>query len=235
VISEALKRPLLKLMDFSKNQVFVIPNGVNLKRFLEIDDTIWKVQEKYRLLERFPLILSPVNILERKNLEYNVEIVNYLKKDYPKLCLLITGYPSRHRSTVDYLNKLKYKINTFNLNDQIVFLYQMLKRSLKESELHDLYSLSDIVFYFSKSENFGLPLLESALSKTPIFVSNLVVFREIAGETVYYLDYKETPAIKAAQIVKSYLKTNKIIQANHQVRTKYDLKNILKEKLLPLF
>ena len=234
-ISEIFKKALIQLLRLQADKVSVILNGINLKRFLEIDNVIWNIVEKYKLLNAFPLILQPVNLLGRKNIEYSIDILNQLRKDFPLVRLIITGNPSRHRSTEEYLKNLKNKIKSLNLDSCVIFFHEFLSQSLDESALHDLYVLSDVVFYFSKSENFGLPLLEAELSKIPIFVSNLEVFHEIGKDYIMYIDYKTTSVASAADMIKSYITTSKLTQGHYFARTNSDLKTILIQKLIPLF
>lgn len=233
-ISEAFKKPLVKLLNITPEKVIVIPDGITIQSFLEIDPSVHEIFEKNNLLSAFPLMLSPVNILDRKNLDYCIDIISSLKKSYPQIRYIITGNPSKHHSTLEYLNKLKNQVKQLELDENVLFLGEYFNRFLKQSEIHDFYTLSDIILYLSKSENFGLPLLESALSKTPIFVSDLEVFREIGGNQFNYIDYKNTSPEKAAGIIKDFIETNNQIKTNYHVRSNYDLMTIIKNKLIPL-
>lgn len=233
-ISATFKKLLVKLLKLPEREVHIIPDGLNVKRFLEIDDTIWAIAEKYNLLNVFPLILSPVNILERKNLEYCLDIIFHLKKYYPQVCYMISGRPSRHRKTGQYLKFLKGKVVDLGLRPNVIFLGEFINRALVTQEIHDLYSLSDLVFYFSKSENFGLPVIESILAKTPIFVSNLDVFQEIGGQSLFSFNWRKKEPAEMAQVIKKYIERNKVIKLNSKVRQEYNLATIVKEKLVPL-
>jgi len=233
-ISESFREPFIKLMNLKQEDVIVIPNGLNLKSFLEIDDLIWSIMEKFSLTKAFPTILSPVNIMERKNLIYCIDIVAGLKKYYPNISYIITGNPSKHHSTIEYLNSLKERINQLSLQENVIFFNNFLNRAMVDSEIHDLYQFSDLVFFFSKSENFGLPLLEAFATKTPIFVSNLKVFKEVGKDLANYIDYKTIPADKAAEIIHDFLKSNKLIKSNYLTKSHYDLKTIIKEQLVPI-
>lgn len=233
-ISETFKKPLIELMHLDHNEVQVIPDGINLKSFLEIDDQIWDFAQKHQLLTSLPLILSPVNILGRKNLDYCVDIVAELKKKYPHICYIITGNPSKHHSTIEYLNSLKKKVLDLKLSNNVIFLAEYFSRPMQNSEIHDLYDLSDIVFFLSQSENFGLPLVEASLTKTPIFVSDLDVFREVGKEYMEYLDWKKLLPVQAAQKIYEFIETNKRIQGHYRMRTTYNLETIIKEKLVPM-
>lgn len=233
-ISENFKKLLSQVMDYPQDRIKVIPDGVNTRNFLEINDSIWELVRNYNLLKRFPLILSPVNILPRKNIEYCLDIVGLLKEYYPSIAYMISGKPSVHRSTGDHEKYLKEKIASLGLDEQVIYIGKLIDRALFDHEIHDLYDLADAVFYFSKSENFGLPILESCLSKTPIFVSNLNVFREIGGDNLVYIDFTKEDPRAVCGIVRDYLEKNTLIGMNRIVRQNYDLESIIKEKLLPL-
>ena len=115
-----------------------------------------------------------------------------------------------------------------------MFFNDFLNRALVRTEIHDLYQIADMVFFLSKSENFGLPLLEAALTKTPILVSDLKVFREVGGDFIKYVDYKTVPPAMAAEVVKNFIEKSLRVRLNYRSRTQYDLKTILKEKFVPL-
>ena len=234
LISESFREPFNQLMGFKDGESVVIPNGIDIKKFLEIDDLIWEIIQKYDLVKRFPIILSPVNILERKNIDYCLDIIFYLKKTYPNINYVITGKPSQHRSTIEYYDSLKKKVVDLGLQNNVTFFNDFLNRALVRTEVHDLYQISDLVFFFSKSENFGLPLLEASLTKTPIFVSDLKVFREVGGDFVQYIDYRTTSPEKTASFILDFLKNSRRVNMNYRSRSIYDLKTILKEKFIPL-
>ncbi|MCL5795146.1 MAG: glycosyltransferase family 4 protein, partial [Patescibacteria group bacterium] len=135
VISNALKDLFCKVMKMPKNKVQVIPNGVNVKDFLEIDDPVWKFSKQFNLLSRYPIILSPVNILERKNIEYCIEIVAKLTKKYPEIAYIISGQPSKHRNTQKYLEKINLLIAKYNLENNVFFATKLMNKSLSNNDV----------------------------------------------------------------------------------------------------
>ena len=233
VISETLQEQLSKIMEVEPENFHVIPNGINLKNFLEMDEKIWNIFERTSLFEKFPIILSPVNILRRKNILYSLKGVAELKKEYPNICYVISGQPSRHRNTEDYQSEVLALIYELELSKNVLFLSDFIERSLRASELHDLYNIADAVFYFSLAENFGLPLIEAPLVRTPIFVSDLKVFREVAGDCLEYIDTNSTTPGATAQLVKKAIST-RLARLNYKARTEYNLKTIVTKKLIPL-
>lgn len=234
IISETFRELLVKVMNLSKNKTIVIPDGINLQKFLEIDDSIWRLVKEKQLLISFPLILSPVNIIYRKNLEYCLDIVFFLKKYFPEIKYLISGQVSNHRKNKGYFESLLAQIDKLNLKENIIFLKDYFDRSLENSEIHDLYDLSDLVFFFSKGENFGLPLLEASLTSTPAFVSNLKVFKEIGANNLFNFDSNNQTPEQTANYIKNFLETDKVIQLKKIARQKYNIETIIKNQLVPL-
>lgn len=233
-ISNSLKDLVSKVTNLKSEEIIVIPNGMNIKEFLEIDNSVFEIVEKNGLLDRFPVILSPVNIIERKNIEFSLDILFHLKKVYPNIAYVLTGKISHHKEGEKYLEVLNKKIDKYFLRNNVIFLNEFIKRSLYKSEVHDFYSLCDIIFYFSKSENFGLPLLEAALTKTPIFLSNLLVFKEVGGDNFAYVDCENSKPEDVAKNIVDFLENNKLISMNRIVKENYNLNNIIKKKLIPL-
>lgn len=236
-ISDELKKLFLQIVKVDNNFIKVIKNGINIKRFLEIDEMIgmiWGLNNETNLLNNFPILLSPVNILERKNLIYCIEVISYLKEKYPRIKYFITGKPSEHRETRTYYEKLKKLVRENNLSDNVLFLSEYLNRSLVDSEMHDLYDLADIVLYLSKQENFGLPIIEGLLTKSPLFVSNIPVFHEIGEDNVYFIDTNELSAKQASRIIEKFIDSDKRIKGNYRARSSYSLYTILQKELVPI-
>lgn len=231
-ISETLGRSLIEIMQLNKSNFQVIPNGINIKSFLEIDDSIWNIVKDYSLLNKFPLILSPINILERKNIEFSLNLINKLRKYHPNIFYIISGKASQHRDTQMYFEKIEQLINNLNLNKNVLFLSKKFQHSLVNSELHDLYDLSDAVFYFSKSENFGIPILEAGATKTPIFTSNIDIFKEIGKDNIFHLDTDNLE--NSSKIIIEFFENNKANRLFKNVKIEYNLETIVKEKLVPL-
>jgi glycosyltransferase involved in cell wall biosynthesis len=233
VISEALGHLLAQVMNIEPTQMSVIPNGVHVRKFLEIDPAMWSLWETYKLATAFPIVLSPVNLLERKRVDYVLDIVSGLASSYPNIRYIISGKGSEHRDTSGYVQKIKEHIQSSGLEGNVIFAGEVVGRAMTDEEMHDLYSISDIVLYLSRQENFGLPILEAAMSKTPIWVSDLPVFREIGGESLTYIPEGQS-ASDAAMKLKDFLDHNSLVQLRKRVRTEYMLDRVIAEKLVPL-
>ena len=103
---------------------------------------------------------------------------------------------------------------------------------LKPQDVRQLYALSDCVFYFSASENFGLPLLEASLSKTLLFTSDLEVFKEIGNNYIKHFD-TNLPAAKVAPLIEAILSEDEH-QLFYKMRSQFNLEDIVRNELAPL-
>ena len=145
---------------------------------------------------------------------------------------MISGKASQHRDTQTYFEKIIQLVDKLDLNNNVLFLSNKFQRSLVNSELHDLYDLSDAVFYFSKSENFGIPILEAGATKTPIFTSDIDIFREIGRENIFHLDTNDLE--NTSRLIFDFFENNKACQLFKDVKINYNLETIVKERLIPL-
>lgn len=66
----------------------------------------------------------------------------------------------------------------------------------KQSSLQKIYLEADWVILLSEYEGFGLPVIEAQANKVPVICSDIPTFREVAGESVFYL--KEIESVNEA-------------------------------------
>ena len=83
----------------------------------------------------------------------------------------------------DLIEKIK---NHEELDSRLFWL-----EGISDEYLEQVYNSSACLIAASEGEGFGLPLIEAAQRKLPIIARDIPVFREIAGEYVYYFKGKE--------------------------------------------
>ncbi len=246
-ITEFRAKQLSQIRDehYRLRDVKVIPNGINVGEYERLDETTIKLREKLSLRWEDYVILMPIRVLPRKNIELGLKIIYELKKlvGERRVRLVITG-PSDPQARahsqryVDYLDKMKKKLN---IEDDILLIHDLIsfRRLYKNNEIvrwgiADAYALADLVLITSKEEGFGLPVLEAGVARKPLFVSRIKPFEEILKEGIeaHMFGLNEKPANIAFKIFRYFL--NDTIQYNfNNVIRKHRWSLIVQEKVLP--
>ncbi|MFX1476456.1 MAG: glycosyltransferase family 4 protein [Promethearchaeota archaeon] len=222
----------------------VIPNGVNVEEYLKIDETTKKLMGRLGLSFDDFIIIIPVRVLPRKNIELALNVVHELihisgKK---KIKLLITGPPSNDPESVAYESKLRSIIKMRRLQDSVIFCHDLIdfKREFLNNKIlkwsvADVYNIADLVFVPSKEEGFGLPVIEAGAARKPVFCSRIPPFQELIREGIegYMFDLRNPPVDIAFRIYRMMLE-NTVDNNFDQVVEKYDWESIVLKKLMPL-
>ena len=117
-----------------------------------------------------PLLLTPVRLTPRKNLEQGLRILQALRTSMPEAQLVITGPPGAHNpKTTAYFRDLRDLRQSLGLNGAVHFLAESRPAGLDPQEVVDFYHLADALLLTSREEGFGIPILEAGLARLPIF------------------------------------------------------------------
>ncbi len=238
-ISKLRQTQLTKIWGLKKEKIKVIPNGLNLSKFLDLSPQAVYLFNELKLGEGLT-ILFPARVIKRKNVEFAIRIIKELSKKGVKPKLIITGPPDPHlKKGKNYFALLKELVKKLGLKKEVIFLHNVIepftKKGLKVGLklLRDLYLLSDLLLITSYQEGFGIPLLEAGLLRRPIFTSEIAPLPEIGGEEVNYFNLKENPEKIAMRIIK-FFKNDKSSLLFKKVITQYSWERIFKEKIEPL-
>ena len=139
--------------------------------------------EKYNLPKSFLLYVGSIE--ERKNLITLLQTLIEL----PNQKLVIIG------NGKSYKKRCLEFIDTNNLSNRVILLSRI---SLKDMAV--IYQCAEIMIYPSIFEGFGIPILESLFSKTPVISSKGGCFSEAGGLDSKYIDPLSVKDIKSAII-----------------------------------
>jgi glycosyltransferase involved in cell wall biosynthesis len=168
----------------------VIPNGIDAGALLRLGPVSSALAQRLKLFATDVLLLAPVRITKRKNLEWAIEAAAGVRRTGKSVQLLITGPPGPHNpQSIDYAAELKRLAERLGLQDSVRFLFEEAtiaahQYAVDTATLADLYMLSDVVVLPSASEGFGLPVAEAAMLRVPVVCTDLPAFREVAPEGV---------------------------------------------------
>lgn len=100
-----------------------------------------------------------------------------------------------HVHDTAYFEQVQAAMNASNIRDRLhIVAYQA------KSTLEGIYSDADWVVLLSEYEGFGLPLIEAQASGTPVICSDIPVFREVAGDSAFFIQ-EQWNATEAAAVL----------------------------------
>jgi glycosyltransferase involved in cell wall biosynthesis len=183
----------------------VIPNGIDPSALLKLSPRARELATRFGLLRADIVMLAPVRITKRKNLEWAIDAAAGVRASGRTVQLLITGPPGPHNPrSLDYVADLKRQTERLGLQESVRFLFEESTGpsgdyAVDMATLSDLYMLSDVVILPSASEGFGLPLAEAAIFRVPVVCTDLPAFREVAPEGATFVPASAgSPAFTAA-------------------------------------
>lgn len=145
--------------------------------------------------------MLPVRLTPRKNIELALRVMAELRKDYPKAMLLVTGPEGPHNpNNKAYKRKLLSLRDELNLRGAVHFLAEVTNEFMPDEVIADFFRIADALLFPSREEGFGIPIIEAAFSRMPVFCADIAVLRELGGEDVTYFDPDADPLEVARQV-----------------------------------
>jgi glycosyltransferase involved in cell wall biosynthesis len=234
VISELRRQELARLMGLPLKAIRVVPNGIDLEGFLKLEAQTVEWIESLDLLSAAPLLLLPVRITRRKNIELAIHTLTYLVKMMPQARLVITGPLGPHNpANLEYLSQLRQMRADLGLEQVVCFLAELTQEFIPDAVIADFYRLADGLFLPSQEEGFGLPLLEAGLIGLPVFCTDLPPLRELGSDDVIYFSPQANPS-ELAQAIHDTLMTDPNYRLKIRVRQKYSWKKVYQQYIAPL-
>ena len=194
-ISEQTKNDIVKFYGIDEHKIEVIYQSCH-KIFKKpaSKELQLKLKIQHNLPSNFLLYVGSVN--ERKNL---MTILRALKT-LPSHKLVIIGHGGEYKIKCQKFvedNKMSHRVQFLKIDDT--------------HELAAIYQMARIMIYPSVFEGFGIPIIESLYSKTPVITSRGSCFAEAGGPSSIYIDPKNE-----IELANAILK----IEADPEIRTK---------------
>jgi len=233
-ISETRQAELAHLLQIPTADITVIPAGLDLSEFLGLHHESYRLLKELALTGCGPILLTPVRLTRRKNIELALRTLAELQRTYPSAALIVTGPPGPHNPTnIDYYNELIDLRSTLRLQGSAHLLAEFYPEGLPENTIPDFYQLSDLLFLPSREEGFGIPILEAGLAGIPIFCSDLPALRALADDRANFFNPDDSPRVIAASIA-DYIQSHPTVQMRMHVRQHYSWEGIYQMQIAPL-
>ena len=200
-ISKVRRKELSDLLSIPAESVHVIPNGVDLRTFFKLEPRTIQLIEQLNLGKADPLLLLPVRLTPRKNIELALRVLAELRMDYPNAMLLVTGPEGSHNpANAAYKQKLLQLRGELALQGAAHFLAELADETLPDAIITDFYRLADALIFPSYEEGFGIPIIEAGVNSIPVFCADIPVLRELGSEDANYFGTQAEPGSIAKQI-----------------------------------
>ena len=233
-VSKPRQRQLADLLQVPLERIRVVPNGLDAGRFLKLENQTRFLVQRLDLLKAAPLLLLPVRITPRKNIELALWVLAALRSDYPDARLVVTGPLGPHNpANVKYFERLDRLRSDLGLENRAHFLAELVQAYLPDAVIADFYRLADALFFPSREEGFGIPVLEAGLAGLPVFCADIPPLRDLAGDWAAYFSPDGDPGSIAA-LVKERLEQDPAFRLRLRVRKCYTWEGIYAEQIAPL-
>lgn len=233
-ISEMRQRELAELMGLPPEKITVVPNGVDAASFLKLETQTLGFVKQLNLFEAAPLLLLPVRITPRKNIELALRVLAVIRKQNPRATLVVTGPLGPHNpANVKYFERLTALRAELGLIGSAHFLAELTDKYLPDAVITDFYRFADALFMPSREEGFGIPILEAGLAGIPVFCSDIEPLRKLGGEQALYFSPDTEPEEVAALII-NHLDSLLSFKLRARVRMRYTWEDIYADIIAPI-
>jgi glycosyltransferase involved in cell wall biosynthesis len=233
-VSEMRRYELAQLLGVPDGRIQVVPNGVDLGRFLKLEDQTLQFIEKLDLLDADPLVLLPVRITPRKNIELAIRSLAALRSHFHSARLVVTGPLGPHNpANTTYFQQLISLRTSLKLDRAVVFLAEHTSDYLPDEVIADFYHLADALLFPSMEEGFGIPILEAGLAGLPVFCADIPPLRELGEGGAVFFSPKADPR-EVARLIAHQIVDDNIFNLRQRVKQQYTWQSIYKENIRPL-
>jgi glycosyltransferase involved in cell wall biosynthesis len=239
-VSQAQQADLARLYEISVDEIAVIPPGVEPVEFYRCPDRVARLTTTWGLWEAGCVFLLPARITRRKNIELGLRWLAAVREEAKwDARLVVTGPPGPHNPTnAAYLEQLLTLRRELRLNRAAHFVYEVSEEAethllLSDEEVAAFYQIADALIFPSWQEGFGIPILEAALARLPIFATNLPPFRESADDKAYLFS-PDMPPQQVARAMIEALQTDRAFQLRRRILAHYTWRGLVEAKILPI-
>jgi glycosyltransferase involved in cell wall biosynthesis len=234
VVSEQRRAELAGLTGISPDAIKVIPNGLDLARFHKLEAHTQTLVKRMGLMHADLILLLPVRLTPRKNIELALHTLAALRSHFHRPVLIVTGPLGPHNpANLRYFQSLRALRAELGLEGAAHFLAEWSDHFLPDAVISDFYRLADALFFPSREEGFGLPMLEAAASRLPIFCSDIAPLRALGGDEACFFSPDEDPR-RLAETIAGQLQKHAPFRAAVRVRNHYSWEQVGARYIEPL-
>jgi glycosyltransferase involved in cell wall biosynthesis len=193
----------------------IIPNAADPVRLFGLTPEIADSLPSLNLPSRDFVFLLPAPVTLRKNVEFALQVVQKLVEAGRNPLLIITGPPIAQSTAAAKYGEYLRQTMAKELLPHVVFVSDFFP--IDDLSMRDLYLLADCLLFPSTKEGFGLPIIEAALHRMPIWCNKIPAFWATHGEGAFLLD----DLAKVAEAT-AWLEALPTFRSQHSCRQMFD-------------
>jgi glycosyltransferase involved in cell wall biosynthesis len=234
VVSDLRQRELADLLRIPLESIAVVPNGIDQAAFFKLSPITQSLLRQIDLTRAAPILLLPVRLTPRKNIELALRTLAALRRDLPDAMLIVTGPLGAHNpANAAYFAKLKDLRAELNLSGAAIFLAELIDTYLPDAVIADFYRLSDALCMPSREEGFGIPVIEAAFSRLPIFCTDIAPLRALGQAEATYFSPDDDPE-HVARLITDRLQREPVYHFAVRARRAFSWTRIYRDHIAPL-
>jgi mannosylglucosylglycerate synthase len=234
VVSELRQRELADLLHIPIESIAVVPNGIDQAAFFKLSPITQSLLQQIDLTHAAPILLLPVRLTPRKNIELALRTLAALRREMPEAILIVTGPLGAHNPANEaYFAKLKDLRDELNLSGSAIFLAELIDTYLPDEVIADFYRLSDALFLPSREEGFGIPVIEAAFGRLPVFCTDIAPLQALGQAEVTYFSPDDDPD-RVARLITERLQRDAVYQFAVRARRSFSWERIYLDYIAPL-
>jgi len=201
--SEACRVDIQKYLGVPQDKIHVIFLAGNPELEHQLEASIKKVKNKYKLPNQYILYVGDINY--NKNVPQLIKALKYLPDDLHLVCVGSHFYPH----PIPEWQAIETQLALSDVTDRVQFVTEI--KAEKTQELAACYSGAIAYVQPSLAEGFGLPVLEAMQCQTPVVAAHNSSLIEIGGDVVVPV---QTDGESIAQGVKEVLSWSASLRAD---------------------
>jgi mannosylglucosylglycerate synthase len=234
VVSDLRQRELAELLRIPIESIAVVPNGIDQAAFFKLSPITVSLLQQIDLTCAAPILLLPVRLTPRKNIELALRTLAALRREIPEAILIVTGPLGAHNpANAAYFAKLKDLRAELNLSGAAIFLAELSDTYLPDDVIADFYRLSDALIMPSREEGFGIPVIEAAFSKLPVFCTDIAPLQALGRSDATYFSPDDDPD-RIARLIADRLQRDPQYQLAVRARCHFSWAGIYRDHIAPL-
>jgi mannosylglucosylglycerate synthase len=208
-------------------QAEVIPNMVDVARLFGLTPEIRASLASLDLAERDLIFFLPARVQMRKNIEFALSIIQRLCEMEFNPLLIVTGdKDGQSEGGARYADYVRQSLPEIIVGN-VVFVSEFFK--VQDDTLRDLYLLADCLIFPSKREGFGLPIIEAALHRLPVWCTKMPAWWAVEGDGCFVLE-----SLDEIPRAIDWLQGQPTFRAHRRARKMFDPAVVYKEYYEPI-